>query len=95
MCHSLLGAILRNASKLEEADKIPQIFCEPTDLIKLPPIAADPISDLVLGNKACLQEIEVRSLNYMLRLLLFRNPHLRLKPIFQLPHLPPCLMPML
>jgi len=31
----------------------------------------------------------------MLRLLLFRNPHLRLKPIFQLPHLPPCLMLML
>jgi len=24
----------------------------------LPPIAADPIRDLVLGNKACLQEIE-------------------------------------
>jgi len=29
-----------------------------TDLVKLPPIAADPISNLVLGNKACLQEIK-------------------------------------
>jgi len=53
-----LEDILLAFSKLDEADKIPQIFCEATDLVKLPPIAADPISDLVLGNKACLQEIE-------------------------------------
>ena len=53
-----LKDILVAFSKLDEADKIPQIFCEATNLIKLPPIAADPISDLVLGNKACLQEIE-------------------------------------
>jgi len=53
-----LEDILLAFSKLDEADKVPQIFCEATDLVKLPPIAADPISDLVLGNKACLQEIE-------------------------------------
>jgi len=53
-----LEDILLAFSKLDEADKIPQIFCEATDLVKLPPIAAYPISDLVLGNKACLQEIE-------------------------------------
>ena len=53
-----LEDILLAFSKLDEADKVPQIFCEATDLVKLPPIATDPISDLVRGNKACLHEIE-------------------------------------
>ena len=32
-----LEDILLAFSKLDEADKIPQIFCEATDLVKLPP----------------------------------------------------------
>ena len=39
-----LEDILLVFSKLDEADKIPQIYCEAAELVKLPPIAADPIS---------------------------------------------------
>ena len=47
-------------SKLDEVDKIPQIYCEATELVKLPPIAADPISELVMGNSLCLKELDVK-----------------------------------
>lgn len=42
----------------DKLDKIPQIFCEVTDLVKLPPIAADPISELVSGNAASLRDLD-------------------------------------
>ena len=87
-----LEDILLAFSNLDEADKIPQIFCEVTDLVKLPPIAADPISDLVLGNKACLQEIEGKISQLHAQITALQESTLRLKPIFQLPHLLPCLM---
>ena len=53
-----LDDILLALSKLDDIDKIPQIYCEATDLVKLPPIAADPISELVIGNSVCLKDIE-------------------------------------
>ena len=55
-----LEDILLAFSKLDEVDKIPLIYCEASDLVRLPPIAADPISELVIGNRACLQEIEAK-----------------------------------
>ena len=55
-----LEDILLAFSKLDEVDKIPQIYCEATELVKLPPIAADPISELVMGNSLCLKELDVR-----------------------------------
>ena len=51
-----LEDILLAFSKLDEVDKIPQIYCEATELVKLPPIAADPISELVMGNSLCLKD---------------------------------------
>ena len=55
-----LEDILLAFSKLDEVDKIPPIYCEALDLVRLPPIASDPISDLIMGNRACLQEIEAK-----------------------------------
>ena len=45
-----LDDILLAYSKLDEIDKIPLIYCEAADLVKLPPIAPDRISELVIGN---------------------------------------------
>ena len=55
-----LEDILLAFSKLDEVDKIPPIYCEALDLVRLPPITSDPISDLIMGNRACLQEIEAK-----------------------------------
>lgn len=53
-----LDNILLAFSKLDEVVKIPQICCEGSDLVELPPIAADSISELVFRNSICLKEIE-------------------------------------
>ncbi len=53
-----LDDILNAFDKLDDADKLPKIYCEADDLIKLPPVAADPVSELVLGNSACLSSID-------------------------------------
>lgn len=37
-----LEDILQALTKLDEAKKIPQIYCEVTKLVKLPPIIVDP-----------------------------------------------------
>lgn len=55
-----LEDILLAFDKLDDVDKIPLIFCEATDLVKLPPIAADPISEMVSGNAASLKELDER-----------------------------------
>ena len=47
-------------SKLDEVDKIPPIYCEALDLVRLPSIASDHISELIMGIRACLQEIEAK-----------------------------------
>jgi len=60
-----LEDILLAFSKLDEADKIPQIFCEATDLVKLPPIAADPITwqqGLPSGNRR--QDLSITCSDY-------------------------------
>ena len=53
-----LEDILLAFSKLDDTEKIPQIYCEASELVTLPPIAADPISEFVTGNRVCLQETE-------------------------------------
>ena len=55
-----LEDILLAFLKLDEVDKIPPIYCEALELVRLPPIAADHISELIMGNRACLQEIEAK-----------------------------------
>ena len=55
-----LEDILLAFSKLDDTEKIPEIYCEASELVRLPPIAADPISELVTGNRVCLQEIEAK-----------------------------------
>ena len=52
--------ILLAFSKLDEVDKIPPIYCEALDLVRLPPITSDPISELIMGNRDRLQEIEAK-----------------------------------
>ena len=46
--------------KLDEVDKLPLIYCEAVDLVKLPPIAADSISMIVSGNADRLIELDER-----------------------------------
>ncbi len=46
--------------KLDDADKLPSFYCEAVDLIKLHPIAVDPLTELVRSNHASLQEIDVK-----------------------------------
>ena len=41
-----------------EVKKIPLIYCEATELVKLPPVAVDPVSELVSSNNVCLKDIE-------------------------------------
>ena len=36
------------------------IYCEALELVRLPPIATNPISELIMANRACLQEIEAK-----------------------------------
>ena len=55
-----LEDILLAFSKLDEVDKIPPIYCEALELVRLPPIATDSISELIMGNRACFQEIEAK-----------------------------------
>ena len=55
-----LEDILHAFGKLDAVDKIPDIFCEATELVKLPPITVDPISDLVSSNGAQLNQIDGR-----------------------------------
>lgn len=50
-----LDDILQAFTKLDEVDKVPEIFCKATELVKLPPIATDPISELVTGNASSLK----------------------------------------
>jgi len=53
-----LEDILLAFNKLDEVDKIPQIYCEAAELVKLPPVVTDPISMLVSSNAACLNELD-------------------------------------
>jgi len=53
-----LDDILHAFSKLDEVDKIPEIFCEATELVKLPPIAIDPIGEMIAVNASSLKVIE-------------------------------------
>ena len=52
--------ILQAFCKLDDIDKVPLIYCEANELVKLPPVTADPVSELVIANSACLKEIEGR-----------------------------------
>ena len=42
-----LEDVLLAFSKLDEVDKIPPIYREALELVRLPPIATDPISELI------------------------------------------------
>ena len=53
-----LDDILHAFSKLDEVDKIPEIFCEATELVKLPPVATNLIGELIAVNAASLKVIE-------------------------------------
>ena len=53
-----LEDILLAFNKIDEVDKIPQIYCEAAELVKLPPVVTDPISMLVSSNAACLNELD-------------------------------------
>lgn len=53
-----LEDILTAFDKLDESDSIPEIFCEATDLVNLPPIVVDACTELVQNNGACLETIQ-------------------------------------
>ncbi len=53
-----LEDILEAFSRLDDVDKVPLIYCEATELVKLPPISPDSTSELVMVNGARLAEIE-------------------------------------
>ena len=53
-----LDDILLAFEKLDEGDNIPEIFCEATDLVKLPPIVADAVTELVQHNSSALEDIK-------------------------------------
>ncbi len=52
-----LEDILEAFCKLDDADKLPLIFCEAAELVKLPPISVDSTAELVMANGACLNQI--------------------------------------
>ena len=50
-----LDDILVAFDKLDETDKLPEIFCEAVDLVLLPPIVADSCTELVQRNSSVLR----------------------------------------
>ena len=86
-----LEDILLAFSKLDEVDKIPLVYCEASDLVRLPPIAADPISELV---EPAFRKLRPRSLNFKMGLLVLMLLHLERKPA-SLSHPLPALMQLL
>ena len=52
-----LDDILCAFDKLDEANKVPEIFCEAAQLVNLPPVAPDPVTELVKHNNSTLQDI--------------------------------------
>jgi len=55
-----LDDILVAFDKLDEIDKLPEIFCEAVDLVLLPPIVADSCTELVQRNCSVLEAIELK-----------------------------------
>ena len=53
-----LDNILVAFDKLDEIEKLPEIFCEAVDLVLLPPLVADTCSELVQRNSSVLEAIE-------------------------------------
>ena len=53
-----LDDILTAFSKLDENDNIPLIFCEATDLVKLPPTVTDPVCEIVNDKRISLWNLE-------------------------------------
>lgn len=49
--------ILEAFTKLDDVDKVPLIFCEVAELVKLPPISVDSTTEIVMANSARLSEI--------------------------------------
>ena len=55
-----LDDILSAFDKLDEGENIPDIFCEAVDLVKLPPIVVDALTELVQHNSSALEKIECK-----------------------------------
>ena len=53
-----LDDILVAFDKLDEIDKLPEIFCEAVDLVLLPPLVADSCTELIQHNSSVLEAIE-------------------------------------
>ena len=53
-----LEDILVAFDKLDETNELPEIYCEATDLVRLPPIIADSCTELVQHNRSILEAIE-------------------------------------
>ena len=53
-----LDDILVAFDKLDEIDKLPEIFCEAVDLVLLPPLVVDSCTELVQRNNSVLEAIE-------------------------------------
>lgn len=53
-----LDDILLAFSKLDDDDKIPEIYCEAAELVKLPPVSTDPIGEMIAVNASSLKVIE-------------------------------------
>ena len=47
-------------SQLHQIDKLPEIFCEAVDLVLLPPLVADPCTELIQRNSSVLEAIECK-----------------------------------
>ena len=53
-----LDVIVQALDKRDEEDQIPLVYCEAADLVKMPPISADFISEVIQGNKISSVKIE-------------------------------------
>lgn len=52
-----LEDILEAFESLDASDKLPSVYCEATDLLKIPPLALDPISEQLLGTCKSLDKL--------------------------------------
>ncbi len=66
-----LEDILIAFEKLDEDESIPEIYCEATDLAKLPPVVADACTELVQRNGSSLEDVKGKLDSLVLSYLVF------------------------
>ncbi len=53
-----LDDITEAFNALDDADKLPDIYCEANDLLKIPPISVDPVSEQLVCNRRILDSLD-------------------------------------